>query len=394
MGESKGNALVQQRLKAWQPFLSPTGVIVIFGAISAIFIGAGIAITIVNSSLVEISKTYSAEPSLVNGYMQSKMVDLRITITEDMTGPVYVYYGLSNFYQNHRRYVSSRSDSQLVGASLSTDASDYSSACTPMTSDSGANLLYPCGLVAWSVFNDTFSFFIKDSVSAADSSAVALEMDESPLTIAWRSDVERKFGNIVPSDIASSGSPYSDLMNMWIVSDFPPALCKPTSLSSTSQPVYVRTVEVSGKSYRKADCDYSAKTCSFTLDRSSNEEFTCANGFERIVNPAGWGVENGHFINWMRTAGLPEFRKLYAKIPTSLTKGQVIIVRIEGAFPVDSFGGSKRIIFATTSTLGGKNTFLGYAYLTVGVIAGLFAILFAFRHFTTSRSLEDIRYLD
>lgn len=28
---------------------------------------------------------------------------------------VYVYYGLSNFYQNHRRYVKSRDDSQLNG---------------------------------------------------------------------------------------------------------------------------------------------------------------------------------------------------------------------------------------------------------------------------------------
>ena len=30
-----------------------------------------------------------------------------------MTGPVYVYYELDNFYQNHRRYVKSRMDAQL-----------------------------------------------------------------------------------------------------------------------------------------------------------------------------------------------------------------------------------------------------------------------------------------
>lgn len=28
---------------------------------------------------------------------------------------VFMYYGLSNFYQNHRRYVKSRDDSQLNG---------------------------------------------------------------------------------------------------------------------------------------------------------------------------------------------------------------------------------------------------------------------------------------
>lgn len=28
---------------------------------------------------------------------------------------MFMYYGLSNFYQNHRRYVKSRDDSQLNG---------------------------------------------------------------------------------------------------------------------------------------------------------------------------------------------------------------------------------------------------------------------------------------
>ena len=32
-----------------------------------------------------------------------------------MAAPVYLYYQLDNFYQNHRRYVSSRSDTQLAG---------------------------------------------------------------------------------------------------------------------------------------------------------------------------------------------------------------------------------------------------------------------------------------
>jgi len=32
-----------------------------------------------------------------------------------MEGPVYVYYELDNFYQNHRTYVKSRSNDQLGG---------------------------------------------------------------------------------------------------------------------------------------------------------------------------------------------------------------------------------------------------------------------------------------
>ena len=42
-------------------------------------------------------------------------ITLRATVTEEMKAPVYMYYKLRNFYQNHRRYVKSRSDSQLKG---------------------------------------------------------------------------------------------------------------------------------------------------------------------------------------------------------------------------------------------------------------------------------------
>jgi hypothetical protein len=41
-----------------------------------------------------------------------------LNIPEDIPGPVYVYYQLDNFYQNHRRYVKSRSFSQLNGKYL------------------------------------------------------------------------------------------------------------------------------------------------------------------------------------------------------------------------------------------------------------------------------------
>ena len=39
-------------------------------------------------------------------------------IDETIEGPVFFYYELSNFYQNHRRYVKSRENAQLAGSYL------------------------------------------------------------------------------------------------------------------------------------------------------------------------------------------------------------------------------------------------------------------------------------
>lgn len=68
---------------------------------------------------------------------------------------VYLYYGLTNFYQNHRRYVKSRDDSQLLGREgiLSTN-------CEPFDyehKEDGKKIpIAPCGAIANSLFNGAF----------------------------------------------------------------------------------------------------------------------------------------------------------------------------------------------------------------------------------------------
>ena len=72
-------------------------------------------------------------------------------------GTVYMYYGLTNFYQNHRRYVSSRDDNQLTGkvlgiGSLNDDCDPYKTG-----SYNGTTVGYaPCGAIANSLFNGEY----------------------------------------------------------------------------------------------------------------------------------------------------------------------------------------------------------------------------------------------
>jgi cell cycle control protein 50 len=102
-------------------------------------------------------------------------------IPEPIGPPVFLYYRLTNFYQNHRRYVSSLDMDQLKGVAVDNNTIK-SSACDPLTLDGATGkAYYPCGLIANSIFNDTIN------------SPVLINNDTYFMTnngIAWPSDKE------------------------------------------------------------------------------------------------------------------------------------------------------------------------------------------------------------
>ena len=81
---------------------------------------------------------------------------IQFDIVADLQAPVFQYYKLTNFYQNNRRYVQSLDTSQLQGAYVDVNTLSGGN-CKPLavTSD-GTKGIYPCGLIANSVFNGTF----------------------------------------------------------------------------------------------------------------------------------------------------------------------------------------------------------------------------------------------
>jgi hypothetical protein len=59
-------------------------------------------------------------------------------------------------------------------------------------------------------------------------------------------------------------------------------------------------------------------------------------------------------------------------------------------FPVIGFGGTKSIVISTSSWLGGKNPFLGIAYMTVGSLCVFFGVIFLLKHHFSPRYANDV----
>jgi hypothetical protein len=114
--------------------------------------------------------------------------------------------------------------------------------------------------------------------------------------------------------------------------------------------------------------------------------------FPEVVSPIK-GVNSDRFQVWMRTAALPKFRKLYAKITDNIKKGDVVSFNVEANFDVSKFKGTKSLVLTTTTWFGGKNDFLGTCFLVVGTICLIFGVGFFIKNGVSRRVLGDLSYL-
>jgi hypothetical protein len=231
----------QQELPAWRPITLPKHVVGVCVIVGVAFVAVGILIGSASSGAAKSDVVrYDTDPACHAALLQSacylgqhdadgtplalkegvpldptcglraanstaSKCAVNISLSEDMQPPIYVYYQLGNFFQNHRRYVPSRLDKQLRGddwdsekgyrddiESKCADAGDtcrrgHASHRTNKTDSSGAPLYWcnPCGLVARSFFNDRFELL------RSDDSVVPWTQDG----IAWESDVKHKYKN-------------------------------------------------------------------------------------------------------------------------------------------------------------------------------------------------------
>ncbi|GAA5840862.1 hypothetical protein JCM11251_007623, partial [Rhodosporidiobolus azoricus] len=103
--------------------------------------------------------------------------------------------------------------------------------------------------------------------------------------------------------------------------------------------------------------------------------------------------QDEHFQVWMRTAGLPTFRKLYYRNDGEDMPAGTYEIEVNMNYPVAPFGGTKSIVFSTVSFIGGRNPFLGIAYIAVGGACVVLGLALTLRHLIKPRKLGDPQYL-
>ena len=255
--------------------------------------------------------------------------EVKLSVTEALEPPIYLQYQLTGFFQNHRRYYGSRLDQQLRGE-------DYDS-------------------------EEAYQQAVNDKCYGAADTCLK---------------------GAVESKLASDGT----TQLYW---------CNPCGLVA-------RSFFTDQFALKSPDGAYVAMTnSSIAWDSDVEKKYLATTDPERNKATAGEPnlynvrlpeedalVTDPEFIVWMRTAALPQFRKLYRVIETKLEPGEYTVL-VRNNFNVESFGGEKAIMLVTTTAFGAPNAKLGASYVVVGVLCVASAVALALMEKFAGRSHDD-----
>lgn len=322
----------QQNLKAIQPVLSPLCVIVLLLCIFMFFVPIGILLEECSERIIEYSKRYdNIEECAVNQSMNYTQLPIECTvdinISQNMHSPIYFYYGLKNFYQNHRKFIQSKSDVQLRN-----EGNDEVSKCEPLISNSD-NTIFACGLIANSMFEDRFSAsIIRDDITK---------------------DLCPNCENYGKNNIQE----WRQKWHTWHTES---------------------TWQMSGIAWTSdMDSKFIFDDSSISVD-SDNTQIGIRQNISGLRLP---DVDNEDFVVWMRTAALTDFRKLHRIMKEdALIVNDVVRITILNWYPVTEFGGEKWVILSNSEWCGTNSSqqySLSVTYIVVGCIAIALVVVFA-----------------
>lgn len=222
----KETAFTQQRLRAVHPILTAKVVIPVLIVIAIIFVPIGAAMLHASNNIQEFTIDYAMcaelasseywtdipeeyytyyfkssvnvmpkwrlatnESAIWENYPEERNIcQIQFEIPNDLQSPIYLFYKLTKFHANHRQFVKSFSEDQLNGkkASVSTIKDTVGQNCQPLSIDDEGKIIYPCGLIANSMFNDTYDATLF-AVNRTDASNYEMSKDG----ITWSTNPNR-----------------------------------------------------------------------------------------------------------------------------------------------------------------------------------------------------------
>ncbi|KAL6947768.1 hypothetical protein ACO0RG_000354 [Hanseniaspora osmophila] len=112
---------------------------------------------------------------------------LKFTTPYELPHPLYMSYLVKNFYPNHRRYALSFNEDQINGVktSISDVKESTGISCKVLHQDDNGKQLYPCGLIANAMFNDSFDLTLTNTENSSNS------YDLTNKGISWSTNPDR-----------------------------------------------------------------------------------------------------------------------------------------------------------------------------------------------------------
>lgn len=186
-----GQNFRQQNMWALKPVWSPKCIMIMYFIVAIVFIPVGTVVLVQSLQMMRTDSVRYDDIELCDIGETSSTTTVNtcvipINITKETKAPSYMYYGLVNYFQNARRYIDSRSAEQLRG-----QANPDTGLCK---SDIGEEIAeaVPCGLTAFSMFNDTFDLCRDEECDAL--------VDLKKEGIAWDVDRDVRF---LPGEIGT-----------------------------------------------------------------------------------------------------------------------------------------------------------------------------------------------
>eukprot|EP01013_Petalomonas_cantuscygni_P002350 TRINITY_DN12399_c0_g1_i1.p1 TRINITY_DN12399_c0_g1~~TRINITY_DN12399_c0_g1_i1.p1 ORF type:complete len:381 (+),score=52.10 TRINITY_DN12399_c0_g1_i1:190-1332(+) len=331
----------QQYIPGVQPSYHPGCAAVIFLIVFLAFVPVGIVFLVFSSTAhtVEVRydeacgetlKTENIADPFGRPYCESV---LDFTVPQRLSAPVYISYRITRFYLNHRVFGESRDDRQIMGMPDRDLSATRFDACEPFQ-------------------------WVGEEKDWPKPSSSDRYLVYNPCGAVAHATFNDSFVLSVP---AGGGT-------VLCTSVLQTALCKKRSL----------TLPANRWMRYKQD------------PRRMSGFHSWPNDYAEQLGHMLPNVNDEDTMSWMNQSPSHTLLKLWRILDADLEPGVTYRLAMQQRFPVEEFGGSKSLVFTTTSWAGGRNQAVGIVMIVFGTLCGALALAMCCVAFLNPREPGDV----